>query len=79
MPSLLDTLSKLERQAHHRWLANASHQHFGRCDSCGRTRNDQGRPLYVARQERSRKFECFDCWEFGPGPKPTNRSEVAAP
>lgn len=56
-------MSSLERNARRRWLANAAHSHYGGCDSCGRTRDAEGKPLYVARQSRRRKFECFDCFD----------------
>lgn len=45
------------------WLRYASHVHFGLCDRCGRVRDAADSPLLVARQERRRKFECFDCWD----------------
>jgi hypothetical protein len=45
-----------------RWKANASRAHFGGCAVCGRTMDDDGRPLLVARQERARRFLCLRCW-----------------
>jgi hypothetical protein len=45
------------------WKGEASHVHFGRCDGCGRTHTDDGKPLLVARRRRSAKgFRCFTCW-----------------
>ena len=35
---------------------------FGSCDRCKRNRDDDGRPLLVARQERSRLFLCLGCF-----------------
>jgi hypothetical protein len=58
-------LGPWERAAHDRWLANAAHEHYGRCAGCGRTHDHEGAPLYVARQRRSRVFHCLECWEFG--------------
>jgi hypothetical protein len=56
-------LPTLERVALDHWLANASHVHYGLCDDCRRHRDDDERPLLVARQERSRRFRCLRCWE----------------
>lgn len=63
MASRVEGLSLLERQARRLWLENAAHVHFGRCSACGRTHDEQGRPLLVARQNRRRTFECLDCYE----------------
>lgn len=41
------------------WAAFAVWMGFGVCDGCG-----EGR--YLARQPRSRKRECLECFEFGP-------------
>lgn len=57
--------SEIEKATRALWLGHASHQHFGQCDTCGRTYDEDGRPLFVARQERKRKFECLDCWDEG--------------
>jgi hypothetical protein len=62
MSSKLDELSAADRAAYDIWIGGASRSHFGRCASCGRTHDDQGRHLLVARQPRRRIFECFDCW-----------------
>ena len=35
---------------------------FGRCDRCGRLRDDDGRPLLVARRQRCRQFLCLSCF-----------------
>lgn len=63
MSSLRDRLSPVERAAFDRWIAGAVDRRFGRCASCGQTRDDDGSPLYVARQNRGRKFECLACFE----------------
>jgi hypothetical protein len=34
----------------------------GICDDCGRGRDENGRPLLVARQARSRLFLCVTCF-----------------
>jgi hypothetical protein len=44
------------------WKLPAARLHFGTCAGCGRIRDDDGRPLLVARQERCRHFLCFPCW-----------------
>jgi len=58
-------LTQLERRAHAAWLRDATHVHYGRCSVCERVRDEDDRPLLVARQPRRRRFECLDCWEFG--------------
>jgi hypothetical protein len=63
MATRVEGLSRLERAARALWLESASHTHFGLCDGCGRTHDDEGRPLLVARQNRRRMFECLRCWE----------------
>jgi hypothetical protein len=56
------------------WSSGAARRYFGRCHTCDRTRGDEGRPLLVAHQARSRRgFECFDCW-FGHLPKRVQRA-----
>jgi hypothetical protein len=45
-----------------RWKAGAARVHFGGCDACGRHRDDDGRALLVARQERARTLLCLRCW-----------------
>lgn len=70
MASRLETMSRLERQVRDRWLYGgegvqaASHVHFGMCDSCGRVRDDDGRPLLVARRPGRRGFECLACFDL---------------
>ena len=44
------------------WKTGAARLHFGSCHDCQRTRDADGRPLLVARQERCRLFLCFDCF-----------------
>ena len=58
-----DLLSPLERDALDRWRAGATHVHFGLCADCQRTHDDDGKPLLVARQARSRRFLCLSCWD----------------
>lgn len=55
--------TSLEKLARKNWLDHAGHVHFGRCDVCKRVRDEDGKPLLVAKQERARKFECLDCWD----------------
>lgn len=45
--------------AHAAWKAGAARARFGRCDRCGRLRDEEGRPLLVARQRCCWSFECF--------------------
>lgn len=47
-----------ERRA---WKGSAARLKFGRCDGCGRLRDDHDKPLFVAKRERARRFLCFDC------------------
>jgi hypothetical protein len=63
MATVASALSELERLAWALWLVNAVRQHYGRCGTCQRTKDDDGRPLYVARQPHRRDFECVQCWE----------------
>jgi hypothetical protein len=65
MASVLEQMSPLEKAAAEQWRAFATHVHYGRCDSCGRVRGDDGKALLVARQPRSRKFQCLPCWDQG--------------
>jgi len=55
--------SILEQAAKRAWLANAAQTYFGRCDRCGRVRDDDGRSLLVARQPRRAERECLVCFE----------------
>lgn len=43
------------------WKDGAARLHFGVCGKCGRVRDDNGKPLLVARQSRARRFLCFEC------------------
>jgi hypothetical protein len=45
-----------------RWKGEASHIQHGRCDGCGRLRDDNDRPLVVARRPRSKLFLCLACF-----------------
>ena len=54
-------MSTLERQARQEWLRDAIQVYAGRCDVCGRTRDNEGKILLVARQRRRRQRECLDC------------------
>lgn len=63
MATRVEGLSRLERAARALWLESASHTHFGLCQGCGRTHDERGLPLLVARQSRRRTFECLDCHE----------------
>jgi hypothetical protein len=44
------------------WKTGAARLHFGSCNHCAATSTPDGRPLLIARQERSRLFLCFTCW-----------------
>jgi hypothetical protein len=57
MASRLAEMSSLERKAAEQWRAFATHVKFGRCETCGHV------PVLVARQPRSRRFECLPCWD----------------
>jgi len=58
---ILYTASEL-LEARRLWQANAARVHFGVCQGCGRSRNDEGRPLLVVRQEKARRFFCLACY-----------------
>jgi len=53
----------VERRAQALWVDRSRQLYFGRCDVCGRIKNENGRPLLVARQARRRERECFQCWD----------------
>lgn len=59
-------LDRFEQAARGRWLGNAARVHYGRCDGCDETRDQDDRPLLVARQPFARRFLCLECFEFGP-------------
>jgi hypothetical protein len=59
-------VTTLEQELRVRWKANAARLHYGACEDCGRTRDDDGRPLLVARQERGRRFQCLECFDRRP-------------
>lgn len=63
MSSAVATLNALERLARREQLRYAVDMRFGRCDRCGRVRDDDGKLLYVARQPRRAKFECLECFD----------------
>ncbi len=52
-----------------RWKSGAAQLHFGLCARCGRSREESGRPLLVARQEHCRLVLCFRCWEARTRPR----------
>jgi hypothetical protein len=54
-----------ERETRRQWTGGAARQHFGRCDDCGSTHDADSKPLLVARQARSRKFQCLNCFAIG--------------
>lgn len=54
------------------YFADAAQSRFGTCDGCGRDRDHDERPLYVARARNARKFLCFDC-----ATQPTRRRRSA--
>jgi len=64
-------------QARRAWKTGAARLHFGSCDHCHRVAGDDGRPLLVARQERSRMFLCFECF-VARRLRPRRRLKVAA-
>jgi hypothetical protein len=55
-------VNQLERGLRDRWRGEARQLYFGLCDTCGRTEDDDGKALLVARQKRRRKRECFLCY-----------------
>jgi hypothetical protein len=59
-------VTTLERETLTRWRGGAARIHYGRCDDCGRIRDDDGKPLLVARQERCRNFQCVGCYSLRP-------------
>lgn len=65
MSARVDAMGRLERNAYEIWYHLAARVKAGTCDSCGRNRHEDGGPLMVARQPRSRKFECLACWDEG--------------
>jgi predicted Fe-S protein YdhL (DUF1289 family) len=44
------------------WRTTASRMRFGRCHGCGRTHDDDGRPLYLAPGERRQAYLCLACF-----------------
>jgi hypothetical protein len=56
-------MNELEETVRVQWKADATHIYRGRCDHCGRTYDDDGRPLIVARQPRRRDRECLACYD----------------
>lgn len=56
MSSVLDRMSKLERDTRRAWLANAVDHRQGVCPACGTFTT-------VARQLRRRVYECLQCWD----------------
>lgn len=55
--------SAVERAQRVAWQRGALQLYRGRCDVCGRTRDETGALLLVARQARQRKRECIDCFD----------------
>lgn len=57
MATRVEHLTQRERAVRRDWLANAAVMpRHGVCCGCGQLTE-------VVRQERSRRFECVDCWE----------------
>jgi len=53
-----------ELAAKRAWLKYAVDVRFGSCETCGRVRDENGKPLLVARQNsRRRRYECLVCWD----------------
>lgn len=48
------------------WKGGAARLQFGFCHDCGRRRDDDGKPLLVARQEGCRTFQCVGCFSLRP-------------
>jgi len=59
--SALEVAERLEKAQRREWFHGAARVHYGRCETCQRTRDMDDRPLLVARQPYRRKFECFHC------------------
>ena len=57
---------RLTRQRHlHR--GERPWQRFGVCTGCGRTRDEDGRPLWLTGRRRSRLL-CLECFDLGVTP-----------
>ena len=56
--------SDIELAAYEDWLDGSAviDWRYGRCESCGEVRDEDGRPLFVSRRIRH-GWECFKCWE----------------
>jgi hypothetical protein len=51
----------LEQTARRIWLESGAYQHYGRCDRCGRVRDENDRPLFVVGKRR--RMLCLDCFD----------------
>ena len=56
-------MTTLEEAARHAWLEDAVRIYFGVCSVCQRARDENGRPLLVARREHARIFRCLECFD----------------
>lgn len=62
-------MTELERAARARHLnvGERPWQHFGRCSSCNRVRDDEGRPIFVTGRRRRQRL-CLECFDQGLAP-----------
>jgi hypothetical protein len=60
-------VNALEQAARRAWLANAADSRFGRCETCERVLDEDGKHLFVVRQAHQRKYECLACFDAGDG------------
>lgn len=63
-------MTELERvvRARHLNVGERPWQHFGRCSSCDRVRDQEGRPIFVTGRRR-RRLECLECFDLGLAPR----------
>ena len=62
----LEVESETDAALRARWKSGAARLHFG---LCARWREENGRPLLVARQEHCRLVLCFRCWQARTRPR----------
>jgi len=71
---MADPLRAADEATRKLWRGGASHIYHGRCATCDRLRDGEGRWLVVAKQERARRgFECLECFAVRTAPRPRRR------
>jgi hypothetical protein len=54
--------SKLERKVRDHWVGESHYARFGVCSRCGRTEDDDGKPLYL-RGKTYHVVTCLRCFD----------------